>query len=100
MALKELLTDLEEGIQSYPNHNTPSTSGGFGYGGTRIFDSKTFRQRDFSFGQGTAYDRPGQDVRYSISCESIKNYGWTPKKNFDKEIVKLVNFYKKRKWKW
>ena len=61
MALKELLTDLEEGIQSYPNHNTPSTSGGFGYGGTRIFDSKTFRQRDFSFGQGTAYDRPGQD---------------------------------------
>jgi len=46
------------------------------------------------------YDRPGQDVRYSISCESIKNYGWAPKKNFDKEIVKLVNFYKKRKWKW
>ena len=46
------------------------------------------------------YDRPGQDIRYSISCESIKNYGWTPKKNFDKEIVKLVNFYKKRKWKW
>ena len=46
------------------------------------------------------YDRPGQDVRYSISCESIKNYGWTPKKNFDKEIVKLVNYYKKRKWKW
>tara|TARA_R110001592_G_C12998066_1_gene735651 strand:+ start:60 stop:1043 length:984 start_codon:yes stop_codon:yes gene_type:complete len=46
------------------------------------------------------YDRPGQDIRYSISCESIKNYGWAPKKNFDKEIVKLVNFYKKRKWKW
>ena len=46
------------------------------------------------------YDRPGQDVRYSISCESIKNYGWAPKKNFDKEIVKLVNYYKKRKWKW
>lgn len=46
------------------------------------------------------YDRPGQDVRYSISCESIKNYGWTPIKNFDEEIVKLVNYYKKRKWKW
>tara|TARA_R110001606_G_scaffold328421_1_gene475607 strand:- start:49 stop:1032 length:984 start_codon:yes stop_codon:yes gene_type:complete len=46
------------------------------------------------------YDRPGQDIRYSISCESIKNYGWAPKKNFDKEIVKLVNYYKKRKWKW
>ena len=47
-----------------------------------------------------SYDRPGQDVRYSISCESIKNYGWTPKKVFDKEIVKLVDYYKKRKWKW
>ena len=46
------------------------------------------------------YDRPGQDVRYSISCESIKNYGWAPKKNFNKEIVKLVDFYKKRKWVW
>ena len=47
-----------------------------------------------------SYDRPGQDIRYSISCESIKNYGWTPKKDFDEEIVKLVDFYKKRKWKW
>ena len=47
-----------------------------------------------------SYDRPGQDVRYSISCESIKNYGWTPKKNFNKEIIKLVDYYKKRKWKW
>ena len=46
------------------------------------------------------YNRPGQDIRYSISCESIKNYGWTPKKVFDKEIVKLVDYYKKRKWKW
>ena len=46
------------------------------------------------------YDRPGQDIRYSISCESIKNYGWTPKKGFDQEIIKLVDFYKKRKWKW
>ena len=44
------------------------------------------------------YDRPGQDVRYSISCESIKNYGWTPKKVFDEEIVKLVDYYKKRKY--
>ena len=63
MALKELLTNLEEGIQSYPNHNTPSTSGGFNYGQstTRIFDTKTFRQRDYKFGEGTAFDRPGNE---------------------------------------
>ena len=63
MALKELLTNLVEGLDSYPNHNTPSTSGGFNYGQstTRIFDSKTFRQRDFKFGEGTAFDRPGNE---------------------------------------
>jgi hypothetical protein len=63
MALRELLTNLEEGIQSYPNHNTPSTSGGFNYGqsSTRIFDSKTFRQRSYKFGEGTAFDRPGNE---------------------------------------
>ena len=63
MALKELLTNLEEGIQSYPNHNTPSTSGGFNYGqsATRIFDNKTFRQRSYKFGEGTAFDRPGNE---------------------------------------
>ena len=63
MALKTLLTNLEQGLNAYPNHNTPSTSGGFNYGQstTRIFDSKTFRQRDFKFGEGTAFDRPGNE---------------------------------------
>ena len=60
MALKELLSNLEEGIQSYPNHNTPSTSGGFNYGNstTRIFDSKSFRQKSYKFGKGRTSDRP------------------------------------------
>ena len=59
MALKELLSGLEGGLDAYPNHNTPSTSGGFNYGGsTSIFDTKTFNQKSFKFGQGTAFDRP------------------------------------------
>ena len=33
MALKALLSNLSEGVQGYPNHNTPSTAGGFNYGG-------------------------------------------------------------------
>jgi len=63
MALKTLLTNLEQGLNAYPNHNTPSTSGGFNYGQstTRIFDSKTFRQRSYKFGEGTAFDRPGNE---------------------------------------
>ena len=66
MALKKLLTDLSDGnaidaLQAYPNHNTPSTAGGFNYGNstTRIFDAKTFRQKSFEFGKGRTSDRPG-----------------------------------------
>ena len=59
MALKLLLTNLESGLNFYPNHNTPSTAGGFNYGGsTSVFDNKLFRQKSFKFGQGTTFDRP------------------------------------------
>ena len=49
-------------LDFYPNHNTPSTSGGFDYGNSRtpIFEGE-FRQRSFKFGQRTTYDRPGED---------------------------------------
>ena len=40
------------------------------------------------------YERPGQDVRYSISCNHLKQYGWSPKKIFDKEIEHIVKHYK------
>jgi len=62
MGLKSLLTNLEEGKNTYPNHNTPASSGGFNYGEstTRLFDNLNFRQKSFTFGEGTAYDRPGE----------------------------------------
>jgi hypothetical protein len=59
MALKKLLTDLTTGVNAYPNHNTPSTSGGFNYGKSNsIFDTRQFNQKSFEFGKGTAFDRP------------------------------------------
>lgn len=42
-----------------------------------------------------SFDRPGQDVRYAISCEPLRELQWRPQKNFDEEIVKLVKHYKK-----
>jgi dTDP-glucose 4,6-dehydratase len=42
------------------------------------------------------YSRPGQDVRYAISCNPLRALGWTPKKEFDVEIVKLVKYFKER----
>ena len=60
MALKALLTDLTNGVKAYPNHNNPSTSGGFNYGNsyTPIFEG-VFRQKSFEFGKGRTSDRPG-----------------------------------------
>lgn len=43
---------------------------------------------DFSF------NRPGQDIRYAISCNPLKELQWRPKKVFDEEIVKLVKQFK------
>ena len=45
------------------------------------------------------YERPGQDVRYAISCEPLRSLGWEPKKIFDKEIPKIIKYYKET-WRW
>ena len=50
MALKKLISDLTQGLVAYPNHNTPSDSGGFNYGSsTSVFDTKTFNQRSIGY---------------------------------------------------
>ena len=57
MGLKKLTIDLSEGrtdgLMSYPNHNTPSSTGGFNYDNSRsiVFDDKNFRQRDMKYKQ-------------------------------------------------
>lgn len=39
--------------------------------------------------------RPGQDLRYSIDDSKLKNLGWKPLANFDKELEKIVEYYKR-----
>ena len=46
-----------------------------------------------------SYVREGQDVRYSIDDEKIRQLGWEPVKNFDQEIDKIVVHYK-HNFKW
>jgi len=43
----------------------------------------------------TDFVRPGQDVRYSIDDTKLKALGWIPRADFDKELVEIVDFYKK-----
>ena len=51
---------------------------------------------DFEKHIDTSYKRPGQDVRYALRCDYLKQYGWQPKREFDKEIVNLVKHYAER----
>jgi dTDP-glucose 4,6-dehydratase len=46
-----------------------------------------------------SHKRPGQDVRYALNGDKLKLLGWKPKKAFDEEIIKLVEFYKEN-FKW
>ena len=43
--------------------------------------------------------RKGQDVRYALDDSKLKNLGWSPSKNFDCEIVSIVEYYKNN-FKW
>ena len=38
--------------------------------------------------------RQGQDVRYSIDDSKLRNLGWKPNAEFDKELKKIVKYYK------
>lgn len=46
-----------------------------------------------------SYIRQGQDLRYAIDDDKIKNLGWQPKKVFDNEIKNIVLYYK-NKFRW
>lgn len=43
-----------------------------------------------------AHERVGQDMRYSVDDSKIKKLGWFPEKQFDKEINKIVEYYKNK----
>ena len=41
-----------------------------------------------------SYTRPGQDVRYALDDTKLRKLGWAPKKVFDAEILKIVEYYR------
>lgn len=44
-----------------------------------------------------SYNRKGQDIRYSLNDNKIKNLGWKPEKIFDYELQKIVKLEKTRR---
>lgn len=43
-----------------------------------------------------SYSRPGQDVRYSLNDQKLRSIGWAPEIKFEKELIKIVKFYKNK----
>lgn len=42
-----------------------------------------------------SYSREGQDIRYALNDDKLRALGWAPKKDFNKEIYDIVQYYKK-----
>jgi dTDP-glucose 4,6-dehydratase len=47
-----------------------------------------------------SYNRPGQDMRYAISAEKLKNLGWSAKYNINDDIAWIMSDYKYGEFVW
>ena len=47
-----------------------------------------------------SYNRPGQDMRYAISSNKLKQLGWEPKHNINEDMQSLVAIYKHGEFVW
>ena len=41
-----------------------------------------------------SYVREGQDIRYALNDDKLRLLGWKAEKEFDKEVVSIVEYYK------
>ena len=55
---------------------------------TNLNDNSVTNYLDFS------YSRQGQDIRYALNDDKLKKLGWKPKKEFEQELQKIVDYYK------
>ena len=56
----------------------------------QYYDSSVLLDKYIDF----SYHRQGQDVRYALDDSKLCKLGWAPKKKFDDEIKKVVQYYK------
>jgi dTDP-glucose 4,6-dehydratase len=45
-------------------------------------------------------DRPGHDVRYSLSSEKVRALGWSPRVRFHEGLEQTVSWYRENAWWW
>ncbi len=45
-------------------------------------------------------DRPGHDLRYSLSSEKVRELGWSPRVRFEEGLQQTVSWYRDNDWWW
>jgi dTDP-glucose 4,6-dehydratase len=71
-------------------------------GGFEQKNIDTVKKIIFAVTQDTDYDkyidtsaiRPGQDLRYALDDSKLRSLGWSPAKQFDEELPKIIQYYK------
>ncbi len=90
-------------IQSGVVDNIYNVAGGFEQKNidttSKIFECYFGEQRDWNEYLDLSYVREGQDIRYALNDDKLRSLGWRPKKQFDQEIDKIVEYYKQN-FKW
>lgn len=59
-----------------------------------ILNEYNIEEKDYEKHIDFSLSRPGQDARYALDDNKLKNIGWQPIKEFNKEIKAITNYYK------
>ena len=65
----------------------------------KIFECYFGEKRNWDEYLDLSHVREGQDVRYALDDSRLRLLGWEPKKQFDQEIINIVDYYKNN-FKW
>lgn len=62
----------------------------------REYVDKSMTEENTKLFLDLSYSRAGQDVRYALDDSKLRALGWKPEANFDKELPKIVEYYKNK----
>ena len=60
----------------------------------KIKDKAIQLEIDYKKYVNLSYSRKGQDVRYALNDNKLRDLGWTPKMDFNNELEDIVEHYK------